>query len=310
MKIVSLRIFLVLSLLVAVSTPGLAWAKAKTSIETSAPNIKVEEWTGKSLTFIDLPTEKQATGYDIFTVEQAMKGFEGDFSVRIPYRKYVGKEVTVTAVIDFPGGYDRKEHMVHMKVNNTGEKLIGRTTNEQLEGLVLTADLRNARRYFLGKTIYPKFRMLPGLYIADLNKMSEPVPIIIGEPVTVVDVYTGIRSQEPIWLVVLVNGKKAILPLTYSWSNIPIHYWQQTSGWQEALFMENPKDLLGGDQELWKAIQDGVIEKGMTKNHIALSWGKPPLNDSNDEIWIYGTKKLHFKGEILDSVETLVEGEH
>lgn len=307
MRIISLRIFLVLSLLIGFSTPALVGAKAAT--ELASPNVKIEQWVGKVFTFIDLPTEKQAAGYDIYRADQANKGFEGDLSVRIPYSKYFGKEVTVTAIVDFPAGYDRQEYMVHMKVNKTGEKLIGRTRDGQLEGLVLAADLKNARRHFLGKTIYPKFRMLPGLYIADLNKMSEPVPIIIGSPVTVVDVYAGITSQEPIWLVVLVDGKKAILPITYSWTNIPLHYWQQTPGWQESLFMENPKEVLGGSQELWNEIQEGTIEAGMTKGQIALSWGKPPLNDLNDAVWTYSTKKLHFKGDVLSSIETLAIGE-
>lgn len=306
MRIISLRIFLMLSLLIGCSTPDLVWAKAAT--ELASPNVKVEQWVGKGFTFLDLPTEQQAAGYDIFREDQGDKGFEGDLSVRIPYNKYFGKEVTVTAVVAFPAGYDRQEYMVHMKVNKTGEKLIGRTRDGQLEGVVLTADLKNARRHFLGKTIYPKFRMLPGLYMADLNKMSEPVSIIIGSPVTVVDVYAGITSQEPIWLVVLVDGKKAILPITYSWTNIPIHRWRQTPGWQESLFTENPKVVLGGTQEVWNEIQDGTITEGMTKGHIALSWGKPPLNDINDAVWIYGTKKLHFKGDVLSSIETITTG--
>lgn len=196
-----------------------------------------------------------------------------------------------------------------MKVNGTGEKLIGRTMGEQLEGLILTADLKNARKYFLGKTVYPKFRALSGLYVPDLNTMPRAVSTIIGGPVTVVDVYAGIQSQEPIWLVVLVNGEKAILPITYSWTNIPIQGWEQTPAWQEDLFIENPRVSLGESQELWNKIENGNVKEGMTKGQIALSWGKPPLNKTNDSVWIYGNKKLSFNGDVLNAIEILVQSE-
>jgi len=303
MRTASLRIFLVLTLLIGLGINNSVWAEQ--SSETPSPNIKVEQWIGNVFTFIALPADKQVVGYRIFTEDQAIQGFEGDNSLRIPYKKYVGKEVTVTEVEVFPDGYNLKEYVVHMKVNDTGEKLVGRTVGLQLEGLVLTADLNKARQQFLGKVVYPKFRELSGLYVPVLNTAPSAVVTKIGGPVTVVDVYAGIQSKEPIWLIVSVDGEKAILPIAYSWTNLPIQCWDETPAWQESLFTENPRVSLGGSRNLWEKIENGDIEKGMTKGHVYLSWGKPPHDKVSDSVWIYGTKKLSFNGDVLISIETI-----
>ncbi|MBC8014901.1 MAG: hypothetical protein H7X79_04065 [Sporomusaceae bacterium] len=307
MKIFSLRILLVLSLLLGFGTAGQVWAEA--SSETPMANVKIEQWTGHSFTFLNLPADKQSVGYDIFTEDHAIQGFQGDRSVRIPYAKYVGKQVTVIEIVPFDAGSNQKDYMVHMTVNDTGEKLIGRSLRGQLEGLVLTSDLENAKKQFLGKNIYLKFRQLSGLYVLGMNTMPQAVSTTIGYPVKVVDVYAGNQSQEPICLIVSVNEEKAILPIGYSWTNTPIESWGQTPPWQSALFMEDPRITLGGSYDLWNQIQTGNIEEGMTKEQVDLSWGKPLRIEENDSIWIYGTKKLSFDGDLLYSIESLSESE-
>lgn len=303
MKRFSLRFLLVLSLLVGLGTAGSVWAEA--SSETTSANIKIEQWTGHSFTFLSLPADKQSAGYEIYTVDQANQGFQGDRSVRIPYDQHVGKQVTVTEIVPFSAGDNQSEYMIHMTVNDTGEKLIGRTMRGQLEGLVLTSDLVNARQQFLGKTIYPKSRELPGLYVP--NTAPTAVSTKIGWPATVVDVYTGNQSQEPIWLIVSVNGEKATLPISYSWTNISTQSWTQTPPWQDAFFTEDPRLNFGWSPNMWDQIENGNIEEGMTKGQVNLSWGKPVSRDENDSIWIYGTKKLNFSGDVLHSIENLPE---
>ena len=301
MKIFSLRILLVFSLLLGLGTAGSVGAEAA-SETTAAANVNIEQWTGHSFTFLNLPADKQSAGYEIFSENQATQGLQGDSSVRIPYAEHVGKQVTVTAIVPFAAGYNQQEYMVHMTVNDTGEKLLGRSMRGQLEDLVLTADLTNARQQFIGKTIYPKSRELSGLYVPGVT--TQAVSTTIGSPVTVVDVYAGNQSQEPIWLIVSVNGQKAILPIAYSWTNIPSQSWTQNSPWQDAFFTQDPRISLGGSQELWNQIQSGIVQEGMSKGQVQLTWGKPIRMESNDSVWIYGTTKLSFDGDILHAIET------
>ena len=289
-------LMLLLSVLVVFSAAGSAWAQ--TPNETPA-NLTTQQWTGQSFTFLALPADKQGAGYEIFKVEQANLGFEGDRTVRIPYDQHVGKTATVTEIVSFPAGNNQNEYLAYMTVNETGEKLVGRTMRGQLEGLVLTSDLTNARQQFLGKTIYPKFRELSGVYPG--TTVSTP----IGGPVAVVDVYAGNQTQEPIWLIVSINGEKAILPIAYSWTNASVNTWTQNPAWQEALFMEDPRLSLGWSQDAWNNIENGNVETGMTKGQIRLSWGKPNRMDENGTLWIYGPKELRFSGDVLNSIETV-----
>lgn len=301
MKLFNLRLLLVLSLLIAFGTVGSVWAESSNA--TPSVNLKTEQWTGRSFTFLALPADKQAAGYEIFAVDQATQGFQGDQSVRIPYAQHVGKQVTVSEVIPYPAGPNQQEFMVYMTVNDTGEKLVGRTIRGQMEGLVLTDDLLKAKQQFLGKTIYPKFRELAGMYTPGSDKTPMAVPIPIGSPVTVEDVYAGNQSQEPIWLVVSVNGEKAILPIAYSWTNIPVASWTGTQPWQDALFSQDPRLTLGWSHNVWYQIENGNVETGMTKGQVLLSWGKPVRSEANDSVWIYANKKISFSSDVVQSIE-------
>ena len=294
MKNISVRILLVLSLLLGFGNVG--------SVGAEAVNVEMQQWTGNDFTFLPLASV-QYSGYEIFTEEQADQGFQGDRSVRIPYAQYVGKQVTINEVVPFAVGDNMKDYVIHMTVKDTGEKLIGRSVRGHLAGLVLSDDLIKARQQFLGKTVYPKFRELPGVFVN--GAAPEAVATKIGGPVTVVDVYAGTVSQEPISLVVLVNDEKAILPIAYSWTNSPIQPWTQKAPWENALFMENPRNSISGSNELWNKIETGIVEENMTKEQVNLSWGKPFSIESNGSVWIYGTKKLSFDGDVLHSIETI-----
>ncbi len=303
MRIFSLRLLLAVCLLVGLGTVGSSWAEAA----GESVNISVEQWPGQSFTFLDLSSGEQAAGYEIFTVgDAARRGFNGDRSARLSYTGHVGKQVDVTSVEAFGAGGTQQEYMVYMTVSDTGEKLVGRTMRGQLEGLVLTADLNNARQQFLGQTVYPKYRELSGLNVPG-NTMPEAVALPIGSPVTVIDVYTGYRSQEPIRLIVSVNGQKAVLPIAYSWTNIPTPSWTQTPPWQGALFTEDPRTTLGGSSSVWKQIEAGNVVEGMTKEQVHLSWGKPVRVKDNGSVWTYGTTQLNFNGDVLESMETVSE---
>ena len=302
MKFFSLRILLVLSLLLGFGTVGSVGVEAAST--APSVNIKIEQWAGNNFTFLPL-NDAQDVGYEIFTKEQADQGFQGDRSVRIPYAQYVGKQVTVNEVVPFADGDNKQDYIVHMTVNDTGEKLVGRSMRGQLAGLVLTDDLNNARTQFLGKTVYPKFRELAGEYVT--GTMPQSVSTKIGGPVTVVDVYAGNQAQEPISLVVSVNGEKAILPIAYSWTNSPIQPWTQTTPWKNALFIENPRNSLDASKDVWNQIEAGNVNEGMTKEQVNLSWGKPSSIEKNGSVWIYGSKKLNFDGDVLHSMETISE---
>jgi hypothetical protein len=292
MKYFSLRILFVLSLLLGIQTAGLA--SAEDASQAVPANLTTEQFPGHSFTFLNLPADQQNVGYKIFTPAQAE---QGDQSSPINFAEHFAKEATVNKVILDPV---TKEYLVYLTVNNTGEQLAERTRNGQLSSLVLTSDLINAKKQFMGKTIYPKTRNLSG---------SDDVttPILIGSAVTVVDVVASSQAQKPISLVVSVNGKNAILPIAYSWTNIPTANWSNAPAWQEDLFLQNPRTTLGWSSAVWKNIEKASVVETMTKDQVLLSWGKPNRTENNSTAWIYGSKKLNFSGNVVSSIETITE---
>ncbi|WP_346354044.1 hypothetical protein [Azotosporobacter soli] len=298
----SIRILFVLSLLIGLGTG--ATVSAEDTAKTAPVNLTIEQWVGHTFTFRELPADKQAAGYGIFKIDQATQGFDGDQSVRLPYSAYVKKQVTVTEIANFPAGNTVNEAMVYMTVNETGEKLVGRSMRQQLDSLLLTSDLSDARNQFLNKTVYPKFRELSGWSSTGETPVA-PVAIKIGSPVTVIDVYPGIQSQEPIWLIVSVNNEKAILPINYSWTNTPVASWSKNPAWKSYLFTEDPRISLGWSRELWTKIENASVVEGMNKGQIMLSWGKPVSMEENNSVWIYGSKKLSFDGDVLRSISII-----
>ncbi len=305
MKQFSLSLLLAFCLIIVGFTGSAGAAVAPESPADLTPM----QWVGHNFVFLALPADKQADGYGIFPAAQAAQGFREDRSVRLPYFPNVGRIVTVTDVASYAAGDNQYDYVVSMTEIGTGYKFVGRTIRGALEGLALAEDIVKARQQFLGKMIYPKSRSLelvneqPG----GMNPMS--VEIRIGSGLAVIDIYAGIQSKEPIWLIFLVNGQKALLPIAYSWTNQPVNSWENSPPWQAALFMDDPRISLGWSADLWAKIESGTVQNGMTKDQVRLSWGPPNRIDQGDSgaIWFYGTKVLKFDGDQLISMET-VEG--
>jgi hypothetical protein len=235
MKLNSLRLVLMVILLFLFGALGSAWAA--NSPEVPSGNLTPDQWVGQSFSFLALPAADQASGYEIFDVEHATQGFDGDRSVRIPYAQYVGKQVTVTDVVTYIASDYQYEYIIYLEEKTSKQKLVGRTSRGQLEGLVLNADLANAKQQFLGKTVYVKLRTIEGLYDPQTNTAPISIPTKIGSAVNVIDIYAGMKSSEPIWLIVMVDGQKAYIPLAYSLTNVPSNSWQQSPPWQGKIML-------------------------------------------------------------------------
>lgn len=273
----------------------------------SSPNLPPEQWVGKTFLFHALPADRQGDGYEIFKTGDAELGWAGDRSVWVPYAAHIYKRVRITDVVGFPAGTNQKEYLIYMIEKDTGMKLVGRTVRGQLEGLLLETDLNQARKQFLGKKVYVKKHFLE---LEDKlgGEPPQTISVRVGGGVQVVGVRAGIRTDEPIQLIVLVDGQRAVLPIAYSWTNIRGSAWKQIQPWQEMLYIEDPRAKLGWPQEVWDKVEAGSVETGMTKSQVELSWGLPEdiIDDpygSWKSVWKYGTSFLTFKGDCLVAIE-------
>lgn len=304
MKQFSLKILLAISLILG----GLNGSVMAAAAPEPSVNLSPSQWVNHNFVFLELPADKQAEGYEIFAADQAIRGFQQDRSVRIPYLQHVGKVVTVTDVSAYTSGDNMYDYVVSMTEVGTGNKYVGRTIRGSLEGLALVEDIEEARKQFLGKTIYPKSRSLVVANAQTGSMAPTSVAIPIGAAVTVTDVCAGIQSKEPLWLIVSVNGQKAILPIAYSWTNQTETTWEQNPPWQAALFMEDPHNSLGGSTDVWQQIEAGMVQEEMTSDQVRLSWGPPNRVDQSviGSVWFYGSKVLEFSGNKLTSTKTVV----
>lgn len=295
-----LFILLAMVLFIGASVPAAVIA------ETNSGNLTPEQWIGRTFLFHDLPKDKQGEGYEVFKVEDAERGWGGDRSVRIPYAAHVYKQVGVTDVVKFPAGTGQNEYLVYMKEVSSGMKLVGRTVRGQLEGILPADDLAQAKAQFIGKKIYLKNRYIEIEDKSSGEVLLKSVPVQIGSEAQVIDVVTGVQSDEPLCLIVSLAGQRAIIPFAYSWTNIPGTAWQQTPPWQENFFTENPRISLGWPKEVWDQIDAGSVATGMTKKQVELNWGAPiriTENSDGTSVWNYGKNILTFRFDSLISSE-------
>lgn len=298
------QLFIVMAMVLFIG----ASAPAAVMAETISNNLTPEQWLGHTFLFHDLPKDKQGEGYEVFKVDDGERGWGGDRSVRIPYAAHVYKPVEVTDVVKFPAGTGQNEYLVYMKEVSSGMKLVGRTVRGQLEGILLADDLAQAKKQFVGKKIYLKNRYIEIEDKSSGEVLLKSMPVKIGSEAQVLDVVTGVHSDEPLCLVVSLDGQRAIIPFAYSWTNIPGTAWQQTPPWQENFFTENPRTSLGWPTEVWEQIDAGSVATGMTKKQVELDWGAPVKiteNADGTSVWNYGKSKLTFRFDSLISSETV-----
>lgn len=282
--------------------------------QAAAPeNLTIDQWVGQKFVFLALPNDRQSEGYEIYPEELAERGFSGDRSVNIAYKDYFAKQVTVTDVVritDTP--YD---YVVHLREAKSGQKLIGRTFRGQLEGLALIDDREKARKKFVGKTIYALSRTLQSLEPGNDTMPEKAINISPGTPLQVIDIWDGMQSSYPIWLVVLINGHKAVLPIAYSWTNQPGYAWTTSPPWQDYISLEDPGKLTKSYAELQSFLESGTIKEGMTQYQVRLIWGPPSsiekaiIDGSEQILWTYGNQKLKFSGDRLVSIEIMTASE-
>ncbi len=266
-----------------------------------------DQWVGQTFVFLAMPANKQKEGYEIYPEKMAQRGFAGDPAADLPYANYFSKQVVITDAIritDTP--YD---YVIHMKVKSTGEKLVSRTFRGQLEGLGYLADREKARKQFVGKTIYSLHPALENI-VQDTGSYLKEMPLLpIGTPMEVIDVWDGMQSSLPVWLVARVNGSKVAIPMAYSWTNLPRNVWNGLPPWQDTFSLEDPRKKIGDSPELWNLIQSRNIKPGMTQYEVRISWGAPnrietvTVDGLEETVWTYGDQRLRFSGDRLIVIE-------
>ncbi len=210
MKSSILFIFLIYSVLAYSQSPYIK----KGSIGKNPPtksnafqNIPVSQWVGHKFIFIDVPKDSREFGYPFLNIA-------GDNLNHPDYENYVGKIIQVTSVTMQGGEY-------HVNFNVPGDELYidATTMNHSVDGIALLADIENARKKWLNKTL--KFNGTNLLTYNDETDETHDYKTKSGTLFKVVDIVAGDFTNMPIRFILQDSkGNIAFTDVSISDTNI------------------------------------------------------------------------------------------
>jgi len=275
----------------------------------SLVNLSISHWPGEN--FFLLPKQKilQQFGYELFLTEELSSNkakpkaeFEtGEHHVRC---EKFGNATLIVSKVTLIG----KEYLVSFKHEPTGVLLYAKTRNQNVEGIALEQDLKNARNRWLGKTVYSLRRFIDSFDSASGKITTKKVKI--DEPLKVVSVSWGQTPlpPKPIWLSVQTQSAEAgFIPTCVSWVNVPADKKMADKPWSDDVMEKNPRELFSWDDAVWEAVNNHSVISGMSRQQVRLSWGPPKAiarSDKTGEQWRFDNgQTLKFIKDSLAAIE-------
>lgn len=191
-----------------------------------AEDLKVQQWLGREFVFLDLPAEKRASGYDVYSATCKEEEMQKGTAKRISFAEHYGKHVTITGIK--PAVHNKEQvYFVTMTELETNMKLLACTFRDQLDGLLLFDDYQRSRWRFIGKPVYVKTTA-----VAQYNQPGF-VNIAYGQSVTVENVALGYLDSKPLLIIAKLGDVRVVVPIAFSWTNQEANTWKPTPPWQD-----------------------------------------------------------------------------
>jgi hypothetical protein len=244
-------------------------------------------WQGQRFIFLSCPKSLENGVYDDFTGARKRKD-------------YAGRIIKVVTVSDFSG----RLHF-EFEVEGAGEHLRARTipNKESLKGLLLVEDLENARKLWVGQTLWCK-QMLLSTYDEQTDALGS-IAIKRYAPVKVVEITPGWDEEKPLRFVLETgDGKRGFLDLNLSGTNVYSEA-RQLSRFEASFLTEDPKLSRKWPAHIWAAIETNRVLTGMTMEQVKMSWGEPEqtARTAAGERWTYAAGTLTFSNGKLISIQ-------
>ncbi len=292
--------------------------KGSIKVNKNILDIPIEQWIDKKFLFPENPKSLQEFGYHLslkkkYSICVPNPEFENDITCNLKYNRFVGLSIKV---IGFEKVYSDEIKVVFLE-ERSGLKIYGTPYQECITDIVFLNDMENAKKKWIGKTIYSKRRSVR-TYDEKLDKYGE-LKVKIGEPLKVTDIWWGFSScwpkygekDGPLWVIVeSIKGEKGFIPTAFSWTNIYKDRWTQGRPWDNDFFEFNPKQKYRWSNEIWELINNRKVRVGMNKDQVKLSWGNP--DEINKDIyesrileqWIYESQYLYFENDKLTAIQS------
>jgi hypothetical protein len=284
------------------------------SVDANTPGttcLRLSDWVGRKFVLMPFRKSLQHFGYQFS---------EGHNTV--PYEKAVGRIGKVESIEGGDGirGGDFSK-LVRIKMEDTGEIYTSSYSLTSAQFLALIDDIEDARKKWLGKTLW--LTNSPGIFdtydeSADMleftNKFSGNYTAVKVENIVLsTDEATPIR-----FIFTNALGRQAFKDYVWSGTNSSLSNNCTTPVKNRLLsefMVDDPKLLYKFSEKTWQAIYKRQVFLGMNKEEASMSWGLPEsINETitpagKIEQWVYhfySTTKgeyLYFENGILTSLQ-------
>jgi len=293
----------------AAPAPAHAAAPAQTAPTPPPPAVPVEQWAGLRFLVLAMPPAYRQFGYELYPTAMLDKEkAPPDPAIqlknrRLRYEALAGCTLSVAAVsradsawlVSFRGG--------------KAAAAWARTYKDAVKGLVLLSDLDAGRQRWLGKTVYAAKRQV-NTYDSATGNMGS-IALALETPLTVTAVAPGKPPlpPQPLWVLVRApDGKTGFIATHVSWTNAMRDAVQPAEPWAEFLLEENPVTRYHLSPEVLALVNTHQLAKGMPRDAVRLSWGRPLARDSatagglSMERWVYPAQYLYLHGDTLAEI--------
>jgi hypothetical protein len=165
LQIISLTVVLILSLTIALAQSNEDPSENKDSRKTENSLFitrPINTWIGERFIFLQRRKSLQKYGYQSFSKASPYIGSAPNskyYAGRLLYEKYVGRIARVVKITPSPtkvqGAWD-----IELVLEDNGEKVYADAVLDNVDGIAPLADIINARRLYLGKTLWYQERTL------------------------------------------------------------------------------------------------------------------------------------------------------
>ena len=182
---------------------------SSSTIVTEFKTKQIAEWVGERFVFLDMLPESRHHGYAVLRRTDDRGGRKP-----LPYDQYVGKIVTITN-LERGSWFAKGRLTVHMRVEETGERLSACPANECVNELGCLSDIERARAIFVGRSLW-RTKGWMDTYdrgVTSINPFQE---------LQVMNVIFGWYQHAPVrFIVQTTDGVEGFVDVNMSGTNVP-----------------------------------------------------------------------------------------